>query len=120
MNEDGTITLNMYDEDIHYKKGNEYVEIDNNLIEENNKIINKENDFKVEFFKDKFLVNIIENDNYINITLNDEHRINDVIYENNSIIYKNILSNIDIKYDIVGKTAKETIIINKKIDNFAK
>lgn len=120
LNEDGTITLNMYDEDIHYKKGNEYVEIDNNLIEENNKIINKENDFKVEFFKDKFLVNIVENDDYINITLNDEHHINDVIYENNSIIYKNILSNVDIKYDIVGKTAKETIIINKKIDNFAK
>lgn len=54
LNEDGTITLNMYDEDIHYKKGNEYVEIDNNLIEENNKIINKENDFKVEFLKINF------------------------------------------------------------------
>ncbi|MDE6141576.1 MAG: hypothetical protein K2G03_03135, partial [Bacilli bacterium] len=73
LNEDGTITLNMYDEDIHYRKGNEYVEIDNNLVEENNKIVNKENDFKVNFSKDKFLVSIIENNNYINIRLGDNN-----------------------------------------------
>lgn len=120
LNEDGTITLNMYDEDIHYKKGNEYVEIDNNLIESNNKVVNKENDFKVEFSKDKFLVNITEEENYINISLNDEYHLNDIIYKDNSIIYKNILSNIDIKYDIVGKTAKETIIVNEQISNFSK
>lgn len=120
LNEDGTITLNMYNEDVHYKRGNEYIEIDNNLIEDNNKIKNKENDFKVNFSKDKFLVNIVENDNYINISLEDNNLVNDINYQDNYIIYKNILPNIDIKYDLVGKTAKETIVVNSKIDGLDK
>lgn len=120
LNEDGTITLNMYNEDVHYKRGNEYIEIDNNLIEDNNKIINRENDFKVNFSKDKFLVNIVENDNYINISLEENDLVNDINYQDNYIIYKNILPNIDIKYDLVGKTAKETIVVNSKIDGLDK
>ncbi|MDE5631095.1 MAG: DNRLRE domain-containing protein, partial [Bacilli bacterium] len=44
------------------------------------------------------------------------NQINDIDYQDNYIIYKNILPNIDIKYDLVGKTAKETIFLNSKID----
>ena len=35
LNEDGTITAYMYNEDIHYLDNGEYKEIDNSLIEEN-------------------------------------------------------------------------------------
>ena len=46
LNEDGTITAYMYDEDIHYLDNGEYKEIDNSLIEENEYITNKNNNFK--------------------------------------------------------------------------
>ena len=70
LNEDGTITAYMYDEDIHYLDNGEYKEIDNSLIEENEYITNKNNNFKIKLYKNKYLVNIdLDNDNYLNIKL---------------------------------------------------
>ena len=39
LNEDGTISLYLYNNDIHYLKNGVYEEIDNTLIEKNNTLI---------------------------------------------------------------------------------
>ncbi len=120
LNEDGTITLNVYDEAVHYKKGNEYVEIDNHLEEKNNKIENKENDFKVSFNKDTFLINISKEDYFINMRLRKDKKLDKVSFKENQIIYYEVMPGIDFKYDLVGKTAKETIVIKTPIANLEK
>ena len=51
LNEDGTITAYMYDEDIHYLDDGKYKEIDNSLIEESKYFTNKNNNFKIKLYK---------------------------------------------------------------------
>ena len=53
INDDGTISLYLYNNDIHYLKNGEYLDIDNTLIEEENNFINKANNFHTRFPKDK-------------------------------------------------------------------
>ena len=66
LNDDGTISLYLYNNDIHYLKNGEYLDIDNTLIEKGNTIVNKANNFHTSFPKDKntnLLVDITK-DNY--------------------------------------------------------
>lgn len=116
LNEDGTITAYMYDEDIHYLDNGEYKEIDNSLIEENEYITNKNNNFKIKLYKNKYLVNIdLDNDNYLNIKLKNGFGVN-AKQENNKVIYEDVLPNIDFHYLIHGKSLKENIYLKDKIN----
>ena len=49
LQKDGTIRAEIYDTDVHYLKNGRYEEIDNTLVKENDSLVNKSNDFKVEF-----------------------------------------------------------------------
>ena len=116
LNEDGTITAYMYDEDIHYLDNGEYKEIDNSLIEENEYITNKNNNFKIKLYKNKYLVNIdLDNDNYLNIKLKNGFGVN-AKQENNKVIYEDVLPNIDFHYLVHGKSLKENIYLKDKIN----
>ena len=69
LNDYGTISLYLYNNDIHYLKNGEYLDIDNTLIEKGNTIINKANNFHTSFPKDKstnLLVDITK-DNYLSL-----------------------------------------------------
>ncbi len=116
LNEDGTITAYMYDEDIHYLDNGEYKEIDNSLIEEDEYITNKNNNFKIKLYKNKYLVNIdLDNDNYLNIKLKNGFGVN-AKQENNKVIYEDVLPNIDFHYLVHGKSLKENIYLKDKIN----
>ena len=72
LNDDGTISLYLYNNDIHYLKNGEYLDIDNALIEKGNTIINKANNFHTSFPKDKstnLLVDITKDNYYLKIYL---------------------------------------------------
>ena len=72
LNSDGTITAAIYNEDIHYLKNGKYYNIDNSLIDQKNIIKNKENNFVIEYGKNKNsdLVKIIKDDYVISWSLN--------------------------------------------------
>lgn len=114
LNDDGTITACIYNEDIHYLENGEYKEIDNTLVENGNSYTNKENDFKVEFDSNNLYK--ISNKKY-SLTCNILNINNyNMVKENNLIKFENVLRNIDITYGIIGKEIKENIII-KDINN---
>lgn len=116
LNEDGTITAYMYDEDIHYLDNGEYKEIDNSLIEESEYITNKNNNFKIKLYKTKYLVNIdLDNNNYLNISLKNSFGVFPKI-ENNEVIYQDVLPNVDFHYLVHGKSLKENIYLKDKIN----
>ena len=51
LREDGTFIAKIYSDDIHYKKDGKYEEINNTLIENQKKLLNKSNDYHVQFQK---------------------------------------------------------------------
>jgi len=116
LNSDGSITCYLYNHDIHYKKNNEYVPINNKLINNKNYIQNEENDFKVSFLKDKRkkeILDINKDNHYLKISLDKRIAKNPEI-KDNKISYKEALDNIDIDYEVISKTLKESIIIKDK------
>lgn len=116
LNDDGTITAYMYDEDIHYLDNGEYKEIDNTLIEESEYITNKNNNFKIKLYKNKYLVNIdLDNNDYLNTTLKNSFGVSPKIV-NDEIIYEDVLPNVDFHYLIHGKSLKENIYLKEKIN----
>lgn len=116
LNEDGTITAYMYNEDIHYLDNGEYKEIDNSLIEESEYITNKNNNFKIKLYKNKYFINIdLDNNNYLNISLKNSFGVFPKI-ENNEVIYQDVLPNIDFHYLVHGKSLKENIYLKDKIN----
>ena len=120
-NEDGTFTVYAYDHDIHYLKNGKYVEKDNTLLEKTNTITNKSNDIKIELAKKKtqrYLLKIEKQKEKIVLDIK-EKEINTEI-KNNQITYKNILKNIDIKYDVFDNGVKDTIILKEKENDFQK
>ena len=120
-NEDGTFTIYAYDHDIHYLKNGKYIEKDNTLLEKTNTITNKANDLKIELAKrktQKYLLKIEKQKEKIVLDIK-EKEINKEI-KKNQIIYKNILKNIDINYDVLDNGVKDTIILKEKENDFQK
>ena len=113
LNEDGTITAQIYNEDIHYIKNGKYLEIDNTFITKENFITNKDNDFKVYLSKDKYFININIDNNYMNIILKNHFDKLTPIHKSNEVTYQNALPNIDFTYKMIGKELKEVILLNK-------
>lgn len=113
---DGSIIAKVYNEDIHFKRNNEYVEIDNTIIKENNYYRNKENDYQV-YFKDSSIddfMKLIINDHYLDISIVNSNNIIPITYDNN-INYENILNGIDLEYQLLSNKIKENIIIKDKL-----
>ncbi len=118
-NNDGTFTVEMYDQNIHYLKNNEYQEINNTLILKDKYITNKDNDFKVHFARNKedtFLLQILKDQYYLNINLANKN----ISYnlDNNKMTYLNILNNIDIEYIVKNEQIKDNIILKQKNNDF--
>lgn len=121
LHRDGTITAKIFCDDIHFFKDGAYEEIDNTLVKENNYYVNKDNDYKVYFYekiKDA-LMRMEKGKHYLNIKLDNCNDKEIDINKNksklrSSIVYKNILNNIDFKYDLSPNKVKETIILNNK------
>ena len=118
LNDDGTISLYLYNNDIHYLKNGEYLDIDNALIEKGNTIINKANNFHTSFPKDKntnLLVDITKDNYYLKIYLLKNKNNNTNIKRNKQdLIFKNILEDIDIDYKVISTKLKESIILKNK------
>lgn len=124
LKENGIITANVYDEDIHFLKDGKYEEIDNTLIEENGYLVNKNNAYKVYFAKKSKdeLMKINIGNNYIKTKLiyQKEVSVKENIIESKlhkNVCYPNIIENVDLEYNIMPGKVKEAIILkNKNVD----
>lgn len=118
LNDDGSISLYLYNNDIHYLKNGEYLEIDNTLVEEENNIINKENNFHTRFTKDtktNLLVDITKDNYYLKIYLmKSKNNVMNMKRNKNNIKLENILEDIDIDYHVISTQLKEAIILKNK------
>ena len=118
LNDDGSISLYLYNNDIHYLKNGEYLEIDNTLVEEENNIINKENNFHTRFTKDtktNLLVDITKDNCYLKIYLmKSKNNAMNMKKNKNNIKLENILEDIDIDYHVISTQLKEAIILKNK------
>ena len=121
LQEDKTIKVQVYKENIHYLENNEYKEIDNSLIKTKKGYKNKANNFLVEF---NTIDNCINISNKLKMSLKDsnplmtDYKISRVKKAKNieNINFQKVLSNIDLDYEIHPNKLKESIIINKKVN----
>lgn len=120
LQKDGTVVAKIYATDIHYLKNGKYVEIDNELIEKNGIIFNKENEYKAEFNKDykESLLKISKNSHYIdfNIINCNEKNLKSTTPSiskqcRNKLIHE-LSNDISIEYQTLSNKVKETIILN--------
>lgn len=116
LKKDGTIEAHIYQDKIHYLKNNEYVEIDNTLVLDNNRYHNKDNDLKVSFSKesDEGLLEINKDNHYLNFFIKDSNKVaNKPLKKDNKIRrkgvikYLNIFDNVDVDYQILPNKIKE-------------
>ena len=121
MQEDGTFIAEMYEDNVHYLKDGQYVDIDNTLVLKDGYYINKANDYKVSFnaSANSNLMKIEKDNHFINIGLKEYNSFNVKKEDSMSklmskIKYTNVLKNIDICYDIVSSKVKENIYIKNK------
>lgn len=123
LKEDGTIEAHIYQDKIHCYKNNEYVEIDNTLVLDNNRYHNKDNDLNVSFSKesDEGLLEINKDNHYLNFFIKDSNKVankplkkDDKKRRKGVIKYLNIFDNIDVDYQILPNKVKEEIIIHDK------
>ena len=110
-NDDGTFSVQLYNEDIHYKYDGKYYDVDNTLVDEGNFYVNRTNSQITTFSKDSdFLYEINIDDLFLKFSL-DNSFVNEINVKDNKIIYSNILNNVDIEYIIKNNKIKENIIL---------
>lgn len=121
LQEDGTIIAKVYGEDIHFKKGNEYKEINNTLIKENDYYTNTNNQYKVMFKENSIdsFMKIEEDNNFLEINLLDSNNVPIIKRDNtskltDSVIYEEVLNGVDLEYKVLPAKVKENIIIKNK------
>lgn len=115
LREDGIIEAFVYDRDVHYKKNGKWEDIDNTLLEENNKFCNSHNSFKTTFNKNNLLK--VEKDNdYLIININSAKNYDLKKRSNNVIKLNSVINNIDVDYNLEGEKLKESIILKSKED----
>lgn len=121
LKENGEIVAHVYDEDIHFLKDGKYEEIDNTLIDDEEYYTNKENAYKVWFNKNSKndIMQMETKEHYINIKLK-EGNDTDIIKNNgiskvsSSVIYNEILHNINFDYKVLSNKVKECIILKDR------
>lgn len=123
LNEDGTIEAIVYDTDVHYLKNGVYEEIDNTLVEKDDRYHIIGNDFDLSFSKksDNQLLEMNKSNHYFKMSLrgtdnvsNKELKKDNKIRKKGSISYNNVYNNIDLNYQILPKKIKETIVIKDR------
>lgn len=119
LQKDGTIRAEVYDTDIHYLRNGKYEEIDNTLIKENGSLVNKSNDYKVEFkedFKDS-LMKMSKDRHYIDFKLKDTKNTKlksdrrKISKKMKNVTYNDITDDITIEYQTLSNKVKETIVL---------
>lgn len=132
----GNVQASVYTEAVHYEKDGKWEDIDNRLSEvnddDNEKVKeNKSNSFKVKFANkatDKKLISIKSKDLNIKWSLKNSSKVKveelskkeknkekDLVQNvSSSVIYSNIMENVDIVYDINPENVKENIILKNK------
>ncbi len=121
LQEDGSVILKLYNEDIHFKKNDRYEEIDNTLILKGNSYINKANNYQVIFNRDNNTNELyeIKKDNYY-ISFSLKNIKNKKVVKkrtSSSLKYLNALKDGDIEYLVQNHKIKENIILKKKNNN---
>ncbi|NLK12396.1 MAG: DNRLRE domain-containing protein [Candidatus Phytoplasma sp.] len=136
LKQDGTHEVSIYQEPVHFKNGDEYIEIDNTLIEQGKYYTNTKNSFNIYFPK-----SLTKNEK---IKVNkDEYQIEWKILDaktskakktdkqkkdkdltvldhlNSSIKYKNVFSNTDLEYVLKSNQIKENLYLNKYHQNIS-
>jgi RHS repeat-associated protein len=137
---DGTYEVSIYDEAVHYYKDGKWEDIDNSLQLDvkSNTYVNKANKFEVNFPKNitgnqSISVNI---DNY-NVSWNvldiegnknafvkemskksGESTLRDIEKISSSVVYQNIMKQVDLEYVVSGSRIKENIILNEYVPDF--
>lgn len=123
LNEDGTIEAILYNDNVHYLKDGVYEEINNTLIEENNRYHIVGNAFNLSFSKqnDDNLLEFIKNGHYFKMSLKDSFKVSNKelkkdnkIRKKGSISYNEVFENTDLSYQILPQKVKETIVFKDK------
>lgn len=133
---DGTYMSAVYPQQVHYEENGKWKDIDNSFVagidnDGDDTIENSKNSFKIKFAnkaKNKKLVSIKKDEFEVNWALNNSKKVRGETITsdsqlntpsslkniNSAIIYKNILSDTDLKYTINSTAIKEDIILNSK------
>lgn len=123
LNEDGTIEAILYNDNVHYLKDGEYEEINNTLIEKNDRYHIVGNAFDLSFSKqnDENLLEFIKNGHYFKMGLKDSLKVSNKelkkdnkIRKKGSISYNEVFENTDLNYQILPQKVKETIVFKDK------
>ena len=127
---DRSIMAAVYEKSVHYKDGEDWVDIDNSFSTDNeNDFENKSNGFKTKFSKKSNgnkLVTITKDNNSLSWMLDDANKVNAEISQSNEsenddisalkniegvITYPDIQNNVDLQYVVSGTDVKENIIL---------
>ena len=111
LNDDGSITAEIYDKDIYYLDNGIYKECDDTIIDNGDNYENNTNRIKSKFCKEEVIYSVMVDDDYLTLRLIG-NKPNKVMHSGNTISYKNVIDNIDIDYEIIDGNIKESIIIN--------
>lgn len=123
LNEDGTIEAILYNDNVHYLKDGAYEEINNTLIEKNDRYHIVGNAFDLSFSKqnDENLLEFIKNGHYFKMGLKDSFKVSNKelkkdnkIRKKGSISYNEVFENTDLNYQILPQKVKETIVFKDK------
>lgn len=119
LQEDGSIIARMYSNDVHYEKDGQMIEIDNNLIEDGDYFVNKDNVFKVYFKKEmlNYYLKYIFKEHYIKFNLKGCNKAKLTVLKSNSkfltsVLYDNIFDGIKLQYDLCSTYLKEKFVID--------
>ena len=123
---DGTIDVEIYDENIHYLKNGKYEEIDNTLLVTENGYANNKSNFKVNFNAEKNdeIIKISNKNKTLSMSFKDSSSFSlfkkkEVKSKLNKskisdkVKYKNVYKNIDVEYEVNSNKIKESIILKK-------
>ncbi len=119
LQKDGTIRAEIFNEDVHYLKDGKYEEIDNTLIEKKGSIVNKSNDYRVEFKDNSHdsLMKISKNDLFIDFKIKNNKGIESKVVERKvseekkNVILSKLDDDVSIEYQALSNKVKETIIL---------
>ena len=121
LREDGVMLARVYNEDIHYLKNNRYEEIDNTLVKKKNYYLISKNKYKLLFHDNSKngIMKIKIDNNFLKFRLNNDKNVNleqmkKVNKLKEEIKYKDILDNVDLKYQIISSKIKEEIILKNR------
>lgn len=111
LNDDGSITAEIYDRDIFYLDKGKYKECDDTIVDSGKIFENKTNKIKTMFSKEEVrYALLLDNDYLIMKYIGNKPKV--VNQSNNMINYKEIQKEIDIEYELSNGNLKESIVIN--------